>query len=140
MVDEGLHSEVLPEVVGTRREALRGVRPRAGGTDDEGAIGGSEADLDDDFDDFLLIAVVKFGLLGTVVKTLTGRLREQSEGGQKSDGGDVRAGLGGRKCFCIFVQGAGEGVVVALAKEVGLANRFIGQWGIKGEEWLAKQS
>src|SRR5713226_2996195 len=77
--------------------------------------------------------MIECGLLGAVVGLPTGMLNEKSERSEESDGGDVRAGFGRRKGFCVFVEESSHGFVAALTEEIGFADGLVGQRSVEGE-------
>ena len=75
--------------------------------------------------------MIQQSLLRTVVPdVIAGDLGKLREGSEKSNGGDVRAGLGPREKFDVIAQ---EGRVVALAEEISFADGFVGRGVSKGE-------
>jgi hypothetical protein len=78
--------------------------------------------------------VVERGLLRAVVADVTvGVLYKLDERRQESDRGDTRTGLGRRETLDVFAQNRGESSVVALAKEVSFADRFIREGSVDGK-------
>jgi hypothetical protein len=76
----------------------------------------------------LLTAVVEESLLGVVVAdVVTGELGKLRERREKSNGRDVRPGLGQRERLDVLAQ---EGCIVALAKEIGFADGFVVKRGV----------
>src|SRR5258708_10655017 len=74
--------------------------------------------------------MIEPGLLGTVRTQMAIReLSELGEWSEKSNGGDVRAGLGRREKCDVLGQ---EGCIVALAEEIGFADGLVGKRRVKG--------
>ncbi len=125
-----LDAKVPPEIIVARDERGR----RAGSCDrwirDQGTIGIGQIDFDGDPDELLVAAVIEQGLLRAVVAdVVAGELSELREGSKKSNGRDVRAGLGRREKFDVLGQ---EGCIVSLAEEIGFADRLVGKRRVKG--------
>jgi hypothetical protein len=49
----------------------------------------------------------------------------------------VRAGLGSIEVGGVFVERVNEGIVMALAEEIGFADGFFGKWRIESEQRLS---
>jgi len=74
--------------------------------------------------------MIEPGLLrAEVADVVAGELGELDERGEKSNGRDVRTGLGQREKFNVIAQ---EGCIVALAEGISFTNGFIGERNIKG--------
>jgi len=120
-----LDAKVSPEIIVARDERGRRGCSRALRIRDHGAVGISQIDFDSNLDELLLAAMIQQGLLRTVVPdVIAGDLGKLREGSEKSNGGDVRAGLGPREKFDVIAQ---EGRVVALAEEISFADGFVGK-------------
>jgi len=57
---------------------------------------------------------------------------KQSEGREKGDRGDMRAGFGARKNFRVLVEEIRHGFVAALAEEVSFADGLVGERRVEG--------
>ena len=125
---EYLYLEVFPKVGGTEGVADGRAGFRARRARNERAIGLGKLNLDDDADDFFLIAVILLGLLGAVVHdALAGELGDESERSEESDRRDIGTGFGHREQLCVFRKQVGEVLSVALAEEIGFADGFFGE-------------
>jgi len=120
-----LDVKVPPEIIVARDERGRRGGSRALRIGDHGAVGIGQIDFDSNLDELLLAAMIKQGLLRTVVPdVIAGDLGKLREGSEKSNRGDVRAGLGPREKFDVIAQ---EGRVVALSEEISFADGFVGK-------------
>src|SRR6266478_4389772 len=128
-----LNVEIFPEVIRAREEAGGRTGARTGRTNNISTVRIGELDLHDDSYEFGLIAMIECGLLGAVVGLPTGMLDEKGERSKESDGGDVRAGFGRRKGFCVFVEESSHGFVAALTEEIGFADGLVGQGRVESE-------
>ncbi len=124
---ENLDLHVFPKYGGAELVADRRAGACAGGRGDYSAIRWREEDLNLDADDFRVRIVILFGLLSAVVGLPAGILDEKGERGKERNGVDVRAGGGRRKNLGVTVKEAGHGVVMALTKEIGFADGFVGE-------------
>jgi len=129
-----LNVEIFPEVIGTRDEAGGRTGARTGRTNNISTVRIGELDLHHDSYEFGLIAMIECGLLGAVVGLPTGMLDEKGERSKESDGGDVRAGFGRRKGFCVFVEESSHGFVAALTEEIGFTDGLVGQGRVESED------
>jgi hypothetical protein len=78
--------------------------------------------------------VVERGLLRAVVADVTvGVLDKLDERRQECDRGDIRTELGRRETLDVFAQNRGESSVVALAEEIGFADRLIREGSVDGK-------
>jgi len=74
--------------------------------------------------------MIQQSLLRTVVPdVIAGDLGKLREGSEKSNGGNVRAGLGPREKLDVIGE---EGCVVALADEISFADGFVRKRSVKG--------
>src|ERR1700674_3535851 len=131
---ENLYLKILPEIVGPELVRLKPDRARRSGLGTDGAIRAGEKDFDGDFDGFRMRTVIQRGLLRAVVSAERVRVvNELGERREKCDRTDVGTGFWRRNVLGIFVKEAREGSVVALAEEIGFADGFVGERGLKGE-------
>src|SRR5271168_2711028 len=97
--------EIFPEIVRAFGKANGGAGPGACWRGNQGGVGLGQLNLDDDADDFILIAMILLGLLGTVVHgALVGLLDEKGEWGEEADRGYVRARLGHGEKLGVLVE------------------------------------
>src|SRR5437870_10628780 len=76
--------------------------------------------------------MIQQSLLRTVVPdVIAGDLGKLREGSEKSNGGNVRAGLGPREKLDVIGE---EGCVVALADEISFADGFVRKRSVKRSE------
>lgn len=101
----------------------------------QSAIGGSEIDANANENRIGSGVIVLGRLLGTVAHAVDARpLDELRIRRVKLDLGDIRPGFGGRQGLEIRSKKVGRAFVVALAKEVGVADGFVGEGRLKRED------
>jgi hypothetical protein len=107
----------------------------------ETAIGIGELDVNEDFDEILVPSMVKTGLLGAVVADVAiGEESELDEGSEEGDGRNMGTGMWRREVPCVFVEKARDGSIMALAEEISLADRFVGEDGVECKSWGRRQT
>jgi len=103
----------------------------------EDAVAGGEVDANADVKMISMAAIVQCGLLDAVARGATaGSFEDLRVGSVDLNFGDVGAIVRGGKGAEIGREERVGGLVVALAKEVGLADGFVGEWGVKSTERL----
>src|SRR5260370_34408850 len=118
--------KVFPEIMGAGNEKWRGAYPSACRINHGRRVRIGELDLDQYNDEFLLIAVVEFGLLRTVVgDPLIVVLDDLEERCEERDGKDIRTGFGGREKLRVLFEDTGVGADMALAEQIGFANCLV---------------
>lgn len=101
----------------------------------ESAISVGEVDANADVEFVMMVAVVKFGLLGAVVhRAAAGGFEDLKIGRVDFDLGDVRAGIGRGENTEIGSKSSSGVFVVVLAEEVGIADGFGGEGESKAVE------
>lgn len=141
MIAENLEAEIFPEVIRAPNERRRRSRSSVSGVFHETAIGIGEVDVNEDFDEILAPSMVKTRLLGAVVADVAiGKEGKLDEGSEEGDGRNMGTGMWRREMPCVFVEKARDGSVMALAEEIGLADRFVGEDGVEGGSWGSGQT
>jgi hypothetical protein len=80
-----------------------------------------------------------FGLLSTVVDSLTGEENQAREGSKELDGRNIGAGVGRTEHLLVSGQKKSHGFVAALAEEVGFADGFVGERRVEGQRRTGEQ-
>jgi hypothetical protein len=136
-----LDAEIFPKVIRAPNERRRRGRSSVSRVLYETTIRSSELDVDEDLDVILLALMVKTGLLSAVVADVAiGEEGELDKGCEEGDGRNIGTGMRRREAPCVFVEKAQNSSVMALAEEIGLADRLVGEHGVEGGSWRRRQT